>query len=92
MKLSYKTVKIIMETIIDRSEAKVGSVKHKPFNNRMILSSPIEFISKISEQGNLSISEISNIINYDLLQKDLEHFSSIFIPVSPRHLSSGIFP
>ena len=66
MKLSYKTFKIIMGTIIDRSEVKLDRAIHKPFNNRMLLSSPNEFISKMSEQIILSKSEVSegNILNY----------------------------
>ena len=58
MKKDYKTFKIILETAMDRTEAKLDRVIHKPFNSRMLLSSPTEFILKLNNQANLENSEV----------------------------------
>ena len=58
MKKDYKTFKIILETAIDRTEAKLDRVIHKPFNSRMLLSSSTEFILKLNNQANLENSEV----------------------------------
>ena len=58
MKKYYKTFKIILETAIDRTEAKLDRVIPKTFNSRMLLSSPTEFILKLSNQANLEKSEV----------------------------------
>ena len=51
MKISYKTIKTAVSTIIDRKESQIDRVIHKPFNDRILLSSPIEIVSKISEKA-----------------------------------------
>ena len=58
MEIGYKTFKIILETAMDRTESKLDRVIHKPFNNRMLLSSPIEFIFKLSNKANLNKSQV----------------------------------
>ena len=59
MNLSYKTIKIMMETFIDRTEAKLDRSIRKPSKDRIILSSPIEFIPKVNEQTNVDELEAS---------------------------------
>lgn len=76
MKLSYKTLKIAIGTIIDRSEAKLDRSIHKPFNNRVLLSSPTEFISKLSEQTCLAESEALSILNSINSSKVLEQIDT----------------
>lgn len=57
MKKGFKKLKIILETTKDRGTSKLDRVIHKPFNSRMLLSSPIEFISKLRDQDNMDESE-----------------------------------
>ena len=50
MEISYKTIKTEVSTVIDRKESQLDRVIHKPFKSRILLSSPIEIVSKISEK------------------------------------------
>lgn len=78
MKLSYETLKIIMETIGDRSKTKLDRAIHKPFNSRVLLLSSTEFISKMGEQTNTGKSEVSreNILNSINSDKVLEQIDN----------------
>ena len=58
MKIGYKTLKVMLETAIDRTESKLDRVIHKPFNSRVLITSPTEFILKLSNQAKLDKSEV----------------------------------
>ncbi len=63
MKMSYKTLRIIIKTEFDRIESRLDRTIHKPFKDRKLFSSSIEIVSKISEQVYIKELMVKNFLN-----------------------------